>query len=159
MYNSSKTASASSHHYHHQQQSTRSDRCREIMSIDNLLTPQKSQLSVQTHKLQPASPQVSSPSASDSAFERTPREKREPYSDQAQFYIIFVRVGKEKDWNQIERSFEEVFGDRRLLPHQKQMGSAASEQVFAGDIRGRKGHDPATSAWFRSRIFEKSWVF
>ena len=113
MYNSSKTASASGHHYHHQHQSHRSDRCKEIMSIDNLLTPQRSQLSVQTNRHQPASSQMPSPSASDSAFERTPREKREPYSDQAQFYIIYVRVGKEKDWNQIERSFEEVFGQHR----------------------------------------------
>jgi hypothetical protein len=113
MYNPPKMTSPSGHHYHHQQQSSRSDRCREIMSIDNLLTPQRGQLSVPIHKLQPASSQMPSPPVSESAFERTPREKREPYSDQAQFYIIYVRVGKEKDWNQIERSFEEVFGQHR----------------------------------------------
>lgn len=113
MYHSSKMTTAGSHHYHHQQQSNRSDRCREIMSIDNLLTPQRGQLSVQTHHLQPAPSQILSPTASENAFERTPREKREPYSDQAQFYIMYVRVGKEKDWNQIERSFEEVFGQHR----------------------------------------------
>lgn len=112
MYHSSKMTSASGHHYHHQQSSP-NDRCREIMSIDNLLTPERNQLSVQTHNLQPASSQMMSPSAADSAFERTPREKREPYSDQAQFYIMYVRVGKEKHWNQIERSFEDVFGQHR----------------------------------------------
>lgn len=113
MYHSSKMTTVGGHHYHHQQQSNRSDRCREIMSIDNLLIPQRSQLSVQTHHLQPAPSHMPSPTASESAFERTPREKREPYSDQAQFYIMYVRVGKEKDWNQIERSFEEVFGQHR----------------------------------------------
>ena len=83
------------------------------MSIGNLLVPQRSQLSVQVHNLQPNSAQSLTPSTAGSAFERTPREKREPYSDQAQFYIMYVRVGKEKDWNQIERSFEEVFGQHR----------------------------------------------
>lgn len=112
MYHSHKMTQASGHHYHHQQPS-RNDRCREIMSIDNLLAPQRSHLSLQTHNLSSTSSQMMSPTSADSAFERTPREKREPYSDQAQFYIMYVRVGKEKDWNQIERSFEEVFGHHR----------------------------------------------
>ena len=98
-------------HYH--RQTTRNDRCREIMSIGNLLVPQRSQLSVQVHNLQPSSAQSLTPLTAGGAFERTPREKREPYSDQAQFYIMYVRVGKEKDWNQIERSYEEVFGQHR----------------------------------------------
>jgi hypothetical protein len=109
MYHSSTT---SGHHYHHTQPS-RNDRGREIMSIDNLLAPQRSQLPAQTYHLQPTASRVMSSSTVDSAFERTPREKREPYSDQAQFYIMYVRVGKEKDWNQIERSFEDVFGQHR----------------------------------------------
>ena len=112
MYHSSNMASTSGHHYQHAQ-SSRNDRGRKIMSIDNLLAPQRSQMPVQAYHLQSGSSRVMSPSAIDSSFERTPREKREPYSDQAQFYIMYVRVGKEKDWNQIERSFEDIFGQHR----------------------------------------------
>lgn len=45
--------------------------------------------------------------------DRAPRERRDPYSDEMQFFIMFARIIKEHDWRKIEDDFERVFNQRR----------------------------------------------
>lgn len=41
------------------------------------------------------------------------RERRDPYSEEMQFYIMFARITKELDWRKIEDEFEGAFDQRR----------------------------------------------
>ncbi|KAL1305841.1 hypothetical protein AAFC00_003999 [Neodothiora populina] len=45
--------------------------------------------------------------------DRAPRERRDPYSDEMRFFIMFARIVKEHDWRKIEDDFELVFNQRR----------------------------------------------
>lgn len=45
--------------------------------------------------------------------DRTPRERRDPYSEEMQFFIMFSRIMKEHDWRKIEDDFERIFQQRR----------------------------------------------
>ena len=45
--------------------------------------------------------------------DRTPRERRDPYSEEMQFFIMFARIVQEHDWRKIEDDFERIFKQRR----------------------------------------------
>lgn len=64
--------------------------------------------------------QMSTPSTSPDQghfddLDRTPtsRERRDPYSEEMQFFIMFARIVQELDWRRIEDEFEAIFGQRR----------------------------------------------
>lgn len=44
---------------------------------------------------------------------QNPRERRDPYSEEMQFFIMFARIYKEQDWRKIEDDFERTFNQRR----------------------------------------------
>lgn len=46
-------------------------------------------------------------------LDRMPRERRDPYSEEMQFFVIFARIIRCKNWQEIEDDFEANFGERR----------------------------------------------
>jgi len=46
-------------------------------------------------------------------LERAPRERRDPYSEEMQFFIMYARIIREHDWRKIEDDFEHIFRQRR----------------------------------------------
>jgi len=70
-------------------------------------------------KHQQRQPQITSPTTPSfeqtkfDDLERAPRERRDPYSEEMQFFIMYARIIREHDWRKIEDDFERIFRQRR----------------------------------------------